>query len=234
LYSNFREKNREITEHHCKIETLREKTRSIKEVIDCKKRQESAQGLKHDVTEEDIGELNQEVDILKQKKSDVINKYRNILQFHEDKFYYFLKINKKYEEEIKRKKDEDRLVRLKIKEFKRIMEEGNKKDNKKRKVQSQVRAKPKKKPAKNIKKFKPVEQRSNSSRKTLDDTFKFEDTDSNYLGYKKTQKIPAKILNQRVDEEDDDYGSDFSNLDQSSNVKKAETQNIKFNHEYEK
>lgn len=137
---------------------------------------------------------------------------------------------------MKRKKDEDRLIKLKIREFKRIMDGENGKSNQKskKKVHSQVRTKVKRTPAKNFRKFKPTETRSNSSRKTLDDTFKLEETDNNYLGYKKTQKIPKKVLNQRVEEEEDDYGSDFSDVEKGVNFRKAETQNIKFNQEYEK
>jgi len=121
------------------------------------------------------------------------------------------------------------MVKLKIMEFKRIMR-GN---------SVQVASKSKSKPRGKVKqplyktplrstqkKAKKVSNRSNSSRKTLDDTFKYDcDTETNYLDSNKADLIAANILSEEVVEEaEDDYGSDF---EQSMSPKKRqETTNV--------
>lgn len=125
------------------------------------------------------------------------------------------KIHTKLEQELKLKTDSSRVAELKIKEFKRLMQGnyvkvvGNSRGDKKRNPKPLYYT-----PAKESTKIE-KDSRSNSSRKTLDDTFK-QDNQSEVESYHPSTKphslAPKNILTNRSvkeENEEEEYGSDF-------------------------
>lgn len=187
----------------------------MKDLIHDKKQLESASGLKQNASQEDIDQATQNFSRLTEKKSKLEHKFHETLNSYDVRIRRLVMINKEFEKEKKVKEDETRLIKLKIKEFKRISQNKFMTSTKRSKKAGKSVSTRKSyfTPAKSSSKSKAADLRSNSSRRTLDDTFKYEnETDTNYLDTKKTAQMPGNILKpakivKEVDE--DDYGSDF-------------------------
>ena len=233
LKDQFRQQDKELKDQHCIVETMREKNRKIRDIIQEKKRTENESGLKNNPTEDDTAQLNAKIEELELKKEQMVHQYKGKLHTYDERIYELRMHDKRLEKELKNKEDEVRMIKLKIKEFKRIMKAGPGKSTERGRVfKITSNKKPKyMTPAKESSKYTKGP-RSNSSRKTIDDTFKFdaEVSDTSYLDTKKIDPVPSNILNQRVVEEvgnEESYGSDFDNFspDVSANLKR-ETKNI--------
>lgn len=209
---------------------MKERNRKIKEYVVEKKRQEEDTGLKANATAEDIEEITKRIEELEDKKHEIQKSYKSRLQTEEDRIHRLLLENRELDKQLRFKQESYRMTNLKIKEFKRIMQSGHVNNGKKSRGPVSLSKHENFTPAKNNNKMK-KEPRSNSSRRTLEDTFKSENTDE--------PQIPQALTSQNVSNKrrmfsqnpvkeaanEDDYGSDFDQYNETFD--KSEPNNTK-------
>lgn len=178
-----------------------------------KKKLENDLDIIPNVNQEEIDKIKAKIEELEGKRS--LIQQDNDLQIQDinDEISKVVKVNEELSKVMKAKQDNQRIMNLRIKEFKRIMQ-GNYVNNAGKSRDNKRESKPMYyTPSKGTSKIA-ADTRSNSSRKTIDDTFKQDnksDVESIAPSYKQTSKPPRNmIFNKSVKEEnEDEYGSDF-------------------------
>ena len=214
LREQYRNEDKKVKDQHSMIQMLRDRWRKIKYYVIEKKKQETDLGISPNVKQEEIDDVKSRVEELEQRRNLIIQD--NDLQIQEinDEINVVVKVNEELNKVMKSKEDFQRIMNLKIKEFKRIMQGnyvnnvGKSRDSNKRENKPLFYT-----PAKGTTKIAP-DTRSNSSRKTLDDTFKQDnksEIESIVPSTKPYSNAPRNLLfNKSVKEEnEDEYGSDF-------------------------
>lgn len=95
LKENFRKLDNKLKDKHCTVETMKERTKLIKKIIQEKKRIESANGIKHNATKEDTEEVVKNIEKLEEKRQERLEKLKSILNGHERNLSYISKVIKK-------------------------------------------------------------------------------------------------------------------------------------------
>jgi hypothetical protein len=233
LKEQFRTEDKTLKEQHLRVENYRHKSHRIKEIIQIKKNNDSISGLKQDATQEDMDEISLNIEKLEERKAFKLQKYREITAEQDAKIHLLNKIIGKYNKEFRHKEDEERILALKIKEFKRLSQgKYIKSVGRAKKPSKSVARKPSYyTPAKNTKKFKVSKNKPITSRKRIEKSYDEEEKDSvNNLDITNEKYEPEYTLNQKVvieqSHEEDDYGSEFDKFEASISMKK-ETENAK-------
>ncbi|CAI2384892.1 unnamed protein product [Moneuplotes crassus] len=235
LKEKYRSIDIKLKSKHLEVETMKNKTKFIKDLIHEKKRLESASGMKHNAKQEDVDEVAQNIENLEEKRTSQLKHFRSVIQNQEKDIKWVKKIIKKCKKEIKKKEDERRKVQLNIQQLKRHANKSSMGSAKKkpksvhRKPLYETPSKPLKNPIQKRKVAKSINRKKRGNHNADFSVLKSSDNLETSIESKKVKNVFKDITLEMKPEED--YPSEFEDDSISVAHSKQEIKNIMARHE---
>lgn len=122
LRNDYHAEDKRLKEQHEEVQILKERNLKIKEYIREKKKIESETGMKQNVTQDEIDEVEAKLTSLESSKKDTEKQWKQRLQLQDDRVKRIQHESNQLELKLKEKENEYRMINLKIKELKRTIQ----------------------------------------------------------------------------------------------------------------